>query len=240
MRTNIRHRLNKDAGVDQKGVLKTYKLMFQVYMFNVCAYVWERVCACECVWVCECVHKTYAVMFQVFIFNVCVCVCVCERKCMSVSVCVCAYWLQGPPPWGGFLYSMLPHQEPRGRGPPSKNLYQVLRGGPLPPGSWLGNIVNRKPPGGGFPAINIYVREFLGHNTDLIWLVTISILTDFNRSTHTHNLTHIHTHTHAPHANCDHLYLDWFQEYTFVHTYIHIHIYMYIHTYIHIHLYIYL
>ena len=32
-----------------------------------------------------------------------------------------------PPPRGGFLFTMFPHQEPGGRGPPSKN--QVLRGG---------------------------------------------------------------------------------------------------------------
>ena len=34
-----------------------------------------------------------------------------------------------PPPRGGFLISMFPHQELWVRGPPSKNLYQVLRGG---------------------------------------------------------------------------------------------------------------
>jgi len=34
-----------------------------------------------------------------------------------------------PPPRGGFLYTMFPNQESEARGPPSKNLYQVLRGG---------------------------------------------------------------------------------------------------------------
>ena len=34
-----------------------------------------------------------------------------------------------PPPRGGFLFTMFPDQEPGGRGPSSKNLYQVLRGG---------------------------------------------------------------------------------------------------------------
>ena len=33
------------------------------------------------------------------------------------------------PPPGGFLFTMFPDQERGGRGPPSKNLYQVLRGG---------------------------------------------------------------------------------------------------------------
>ena len=34
-----------------------------------------------------------------------------------------------PPPGGGFLFTMFPHQEPCVRGPPSKNLAQILRGG---------------------------------------------------------------------------------------------------------------
>jgi len=34
-----------------------------------------------------------------------------------------------PPPGGGFLFTMFPHQEPCVRGTPSKDLYQVLRGG---------------------------------------------------------------------------------------------------------------
>ena len=36
---------------------------------------------------------------------------------------------KNPPPRGGFLFTMFPHQEPCVRGPPSKDLYQVLRGG---------------------------------------------------------------------------------------------------------------
>ena len=36
---------------------------------------------------------------------------------------------RNPPPGGGFLFTMFPHQEPGRRGLPSKNLYQVLRGG---------------------------------------------------------------------------------------------------------------
>jgi len=38
---------------------------------------------------------------------------------------------RNPPPRGGFLFTMFPHQEPCVRGPPSKDLYQVLRGGVL-------------------------------------------------------------------------------------------------------------
>ena len=61
-----------------------------------------------------------------------------------------------PPPRGGFLSTMFPHQEPCVRGPPSKNLVQILPGGPLTHGSWWGNVVNRKPPrGGGFLSIQM-------------------------------------------------------------------------------------
>jgi len=42
---------------------------------------------------------------------------------------------KNPPPRGGSLFAMFPHQEPCVRGPPSKDLYQVLRGGPLAHGS---------------------------------------------------------------------------------------------------------
>ena len=59
---------------------------------------------------------------------------------------------------------MFPNQEPvyiyihvqilRGGLLPPGSLVQILRGGLLLPGSWLGNIVNRKPPGGGVPSIN--------------------------------------------------------------------------------------
>jgi len=63
---------------------------------------------------------------------------------------------RNPPLWGGFLFTMFPHQEPCVRGPPSKDLYQVIEGGPLTHGSWCGNVVNRKPPqGGGFLSINM-------------------------------------------------------------------------------------
>ena len=34
-----------------------------------------------------------------------------------------------PPPRGGLLLTMFPHQEPCVRGPPSKHLVQILRGG---------------------------------------------------------------------------------------------------------------
>jgi len=43
-----------------------------------------------------------------------------------------AYWSkETPPPRGGFLFTMFPHQEPCVRETPSKNLVQILRGGSL-------------------------------------------------------------------------------------------------------------
>ena len=70
-------------------------------------------------------------------------------------------WLKEPPLPGGVScqVTMFPDQQTGGRWPPSKNLYHVLRGGPVPPGSWSGNIVNRKTPrGGGFLSIKVSTR----------------------------------------------------------------------------------
>jgi len=36
---------------------------------------------------------------------------------------------RNPPPRRGFLFTVLPDQEPGGRGPPSKNLYKMIRVG---------------------------------------------------------------------------------------------------------------
>jgi len=64
------------------------------------------------------------------------------------------------PPRGGFLFTMFPHEEPCVRGPPSKDLYQVLRGG-----SSYSRFVMREhskyetPPGGGFLSINMQKRQ---------------------------------------------------------------------------------
>jgi len=67
-----------------------------------------------------------------------------------------------PPPRGGFLFTLFPHQEPWVRGPPFKHLVQFFEGSPLTHGSWWGNIVNRKPPRrGGVLSINVVC-----HSTD--------------------------------------------------------------------------
>ena len=49
------------------------------------------------------------------------------------------------PPRGGFLFTMFPHQEPCVRGPPSKDLYQVLRRGSFYTRLLMREHVNRNP-----------------------------------------------------------------------------------------------
>jgi len=75
---------------------------------------------------------------------------------------------RNPPPRKGFLFTMFPHQEPGGRRPRLKNHPQngsilrvvLQRGCPLPPGSWWGNILFRKPPrGGGVLSMKLICRE---------------------------------------------------------------------------------
>jgi len=61
-----------------------------------------------------------------------------------------------PPPRGGVLFTMFPHQELCVTGPPWRICTRFFEGGPLTHGSCWGNIVNRKPPsGGGFLSINL-------------------------------------------------------------------------------------
>jgi len=67
-------------------------------------------------------------------------------SCIQATSHPCTLIAGNPPPRGDFLYTMFPNQEPEGRGPPSKNSYQVLRGGSSFSGFVLGNLVNRNPP----------------------------------------------------------------------------------------------
>jgi len=66
---------------------------------------------------------------------------------------------RNPPPWGGFLFTMFPHQELCVRGPPSKNLVQIPRGGSSCTRFLMREHSNRKPPRGGgfFRSICIYL-----------------------------------------------------------------------------------
>jgi len=59
-------------------------------------------------------------------------------------------WSKETPLPGGFSISCVPWSRTREEeDPPRSTWYKFFEGGPLPSGSWSGNIVNRKPPRGG-------------------------------------------------------------------------------------------
>jgi len=76
------------------------------------------------------------------------------------------YWSKEPPPSGWVSYlqcSLITNSEEED--PPQSNWYKFVEGGPLFPCSWLGNMVNRKPPRGGqFLSINIYTQSANWHS----------------------------------------------------------------------------
>ena len=111
----------------------------------VCVVCVSRVCMCV---VCLCSLSWH--MFRICSVRVslpcivvmclpCVCLffhCICVGCVSLLFICVvclsflcCILIERNPHPWGGFLFNMFPHQEPCVRRPPSKNLYQVFRGG---------------------------------------------------------------------------------------------------------------
>ena len=95
--------------------------------------------------------------------------------CMSTSlvqlllVYVNWSWSKEPPPPGGYLLCSLiknrEEEDPPWRTTPKIDQFWgwFFMGGPLPPGSWSGNIVNRKPPGGGrfFWSKCLHVYEYI-------------------------------------------------------------------------------
>ena len=70
-------------------------------------------------------------------------------------------WSKEPPHPGGVSYLMCSLiKNPKEEDPPRRICTRCFEGGPLPPDSWLGNIVNRKPPRGGRGGlINVWVLE---------------------------------------------------------------------------------
>ena len=62
------------------------------------------------------------------------------------------------PPGGWFLFTMFPIKNPEEEDPPRSTWYKFFEGGPLPParGSWLGNIVHRKP-----PRVGVFFQSFV-------------------------------------------------------------------------------
>ena len=107
------------------------------------------------IWMCMWIHAYTFIYVNVHVWiytNVYIWMCKCEII-LNVKL---PFDRKKPPPRGGFRVTMFPDQEPGGRGPPSSTWDKFFEGGPLPPGSWSGNIVNRKPPRrGGFVLINL-------------------------------------------------------------------------------------
>jgi len=143
----------------------------------VCCSASQRVAACRSV-----------LQRVVMCCNVLQCVStVCTLPCLTMIHCPCPlevpthwnlgcqmYWqarclfpklIAGTlPPRGGLVFCSFPTKNPEEEDPPRSAWYKFFRGGPLPPGSWLGNLPNRKPTqGGGFPAIKIWWVDHLAN-----------------------------------------------------------------------------
>jgi len=163
-----------------------------------------RVCVYVCAWDCVCVcfdwNQSRSKLSQVI-----------WGRCCVPKTLEHIYWSQETPPPGGFLFTMFPNQEPGGRGPPRSTWYKFFEGGPLPLGSWWGNILYRKPPQGGGPC-NQYAHtqtltliHFLSHthtHTHTLkiytWNITAYVLcthSDTHTHSHAHTLSHTHAHT---------------------------------------------
>jgi len=101
--------------------------------------------------------------------------------CESLSSYICEEYNlieRNPPPSGvSCLLCSLIKEE----GPPRSTWYKFFEGGPLPAGSWSGNIVNRKPPPGGgnlsIKVVHFYLTVYCQINRVLweygnwLWLV---------------------------------------------------------------------
>jgi len=74
-----------------------------------------------------------------------------------------------PPPRGGFLFTVFPYQEPCVRGPPSKNLVQILRGG----GSYTRFLIIRQ------EAVYSYPTWLMWHDSFMCvtWLIHVCDMT---------------------------------------------------------------
>ena len=86
---------------------------------------------------------------------------------MCLYICVCIFTLantlieRNPPPRGGFLFTMFPHQEPCVRGPPSKDLYQGLRGGSSYTRFLMREHNKQEPPPGGGVSFDLCVCTYV-------------------------------------------------------------------------------
>jgi len=105
----------------------TYLLTY----IRTCMHPYIHTCPCIHTYIYEFVRAsiiTYMWRYNDIISSyVMICGGICDNAVVESSI-----WLHSDrknlPPRGGFLFTMFPDQEAGGRGPPSKNLYQVLRG----------------------------------------------------------------------------------------------------------------
>jgi len=123
-------------------------------------------------------------------------------------------------------------------------------GGPLPPGSWSGNIVSRKPPrGGGFfrstsenlcTLERLHTLKYTSENASTLHSLTCvreSLYTyEYYKYVHTHIYIYVYIYMYI--YICIYIYLYIFM-YIYIYIYIYLYIYIYICTYIYIHIYIY-
>jgi len=125
--------------LSRKRWRKNVSLSFKEEMKEVCCSVLQSVALC-----CNLLQRVnVSLSFKEEMKEVCCSVLHCVALCCivlhCVAACECLTLSQGrdegtliernPPPRGGFLFTMFPHQELCVRGPPSKNLVQILRGG---------------------------------------------------------------------------------------------------------------
>jgi len=124
--------------------------------------------------------------------------------------------IERKPPRG---FTMFPDQEPGGRGPPSKNLYQVLRGGSSSSGFLIREHSKREtfPGGGGSFDHSVFVCAYV-HTLCVHMYTYICIRVKI----------HVYTFINI----CIYMYIC-------ISTYIYIYIYMYIHIYIYMYIYVY-
>ena len=152
----------------------------------VCVRVYACGCMRVCMWVFEDTYHHQPRGGGRRERGVCVCVCACvsvvsrrgdeqRRNVDDISyfstssnrynmynIYTCILIERNTPPGGGsyLLCSLI--KNPEEEDPSRRICTRCFEGGPLPPVSWLGNIVNRKPPpGGGVLSINIYMTTHL-------------------------------------------------------------------------------